>query len=105
MYTGGYVVQPLDWRSDLLNQLIMDIDDMAILLRYDTLGVRGRGALVRPRFRLEGLERVIRDVPYTFPRNCYHDRWINALSPKRRAAFERQCGAPVNLVLDPAIKE
>lgn len=104
-WSGGYVVRVVSWRSEELNQLLRDVDDLAVLLRYKEPGERGRGAQVRDRYRVYDFpEKGRRAVPFTFPRNCYNERWVDALSPRRRAIFEEECGEPISLTIDPSVK-
>lgn len=103
--TGGYLVREVTWRSVEFDRLLMDIDSLALLLRYNEEGVRGRGAIGRVRYRIAGFaDRRERNIPFTLPRNCYDGNWVSSLDMETREELESQWGDPISLALDPSIK-
>lgn len=105
-FSGGYAVRFLPWRSDEFLQLLMDVDDLVTLNRYDRRDGIGPGSRGRCRYRIAGfMDQRHRTIPYNLPRNCYNLDWVNALTREERARWEKQCEPPMSLAMDAYIKE
>lgn len=110
-WTGGFLVRLVEWRSMELLQLLMDLDDLATIDRYnpDTAS-RGRGNLVRHRLRIAGLpqtESVLNqsEPPFDLPMNCYSVAWVQTLCEDDRARLIADAQPAIDLSIDPTLKK
>lgn len=108
--TRGFLVHWIGWRLLEYLQLLMDLDDLATLDRYNPNTKRqGQGSVVRQRFWILGLP-VTQSLlnqsnpPWDLLINCYNEDWARLLCKEDYQTLITNVKPAIQLMINSSLK-